>query len=165
MIKTKFFATIKHLMLFAFILFWLIHIFPIPVRIEAPAIEIMLNDDGHFYERVVRINGWYRINLFSHHRFNGQIEISGYPKTFYDMERLLLHRNAFARGRFDLMFYAGQRFSVLYTRWVFNDAAIMLPDENGHLNSSTSPFVVLHKLCRLEAMDVLNIFGHVSPKD
>ncbi len=60
----------------------LLLIVPIPIDIEAPALEIRYADPSHLEERTVYIRGWFSLNaILGWHSFRGTIRVSGHPVT------------------------------------------------------------------------------------
>jgi len=141
---------------------------PIPISIEATALEIMLNDPDHLIERTVTINGRYRIGLFApYRRFRSSIKILGL--TYGEMDTIRLHRNPHGGHRFALMFYKtdsppfpggfGNPSGVIYPSLFFRQATI-IASYNGILSSHYSPLIVLNATCRDDAIMRLPFRGY-----
>jgi len=157
----------------------LLLIVPIPINIEAPALEIMYADPSHIEERTVAIRGWFSFNVIvGRHSFRGTIAISGYPETDSDLLfPVRLHYRPFERWnlwgtRDDLLFYVDGReltplssspikvyipdvFGVIHTTPFFRQTMINVRNDDRPLSLSESPVIVLNAATRADALLVL----------
>jgi len=159
----------------------LLLIVPIPINIEAPALEIMYADPSHMEERTVRIQGWFNFNIIVRwHDFRGTITISGYPETIsaHGLSPMRLHAEPSERWslwgtRSDLLFYtdviewvttpgnipmkAPRRvvFGAIYATPFFGQAMINVRHGDRPWSLSESPVIVLNARTREDAREVL----------
>ena len=162
------------------VLFLLAANVPIPVNRTVPALEICVLDLDHVIERTVTINGRWHFDPFAlgrNHRFEGRIEISGYPETFnelaYPMEMRRLRQRPFRYitsvwYRDDLYHPYGIRTERLYTGMLFHQAFFdiiewgeRIEHEDGssgrHGTSGMgTPFIVLNATTRDQAIRIVN---------
>ena len=155
-----------------FALFILSHIVPVPIRINAPAYEVILNDPYHSVERQVVIRGWYWFRIISRYDvFRGTIEISGYPQSYGANLRVVIpwQRNQLAGTRAVVIWYFGNEdlfhtqpivYSVLYTFTMFRELIIQVTDHGlGIYSSHDSPHIVLNAPSSQLAWErVLNVY-------
>ena len=63
----------------------LVHILPFPINKQFETFEIKLDDDMYMDECTVTIKGKYYINFFTRDKFVGNIHVSKYPLTEWEM--------------------------------------------------------------------------------
>jgi len=167
--------------IFAFVgVIALLLIVPIPINIEAPALEIMYADPSHMEERIVTIRGWFGFNVMvGWHGFTGTIEISGYPED--DSLLLFSSLRLFPRSserwslwgtRAALLFYVGGQDStsmpttrskpyqtgvlgMIYATPFFRQPMLIMRNDNRAWSPTESPVIVLNANTREEALLVL----------
>ncbi|MCL2415693.1 MAG: hypothetical protein FWD01_02665 [Defluviitaleaceae bacterium] len=154
------------------IIFLIIINVPFPIRIETVALEIKLDDPDYLQERIVIIQGWYRINVFvSHHEFRGKIEISGYPQTQREMHNLGLSPVHIIGGgsrtgfRFGLMFYVADEgqsiyepnppFGLVHARLFMRELLIVVNDDDFGMSQTFSPVIAVGADSREDAINRL----------
>ena len=132
----------------------LVHILPFPINKQFETFEIKLNDDMYMDECTVTIKGKYYINFFTRDKFVGNIHVSKYPLTEWEMDSIIITSSMRDQSaplhyekrvynehtkRSDLKIYM---FGHLITKRFFYNMAIAILEHHEYTDNSKRPYGV-----------------------
>ncbi len=163
----------------------LVHILPFPINKQFETVEFRLEDDTYIEERTVTIQGRYYFRLFTKDKFVGQITVSSYPLTQWEMDSLKVTGSLKDIDHADLSYnqklyneetsrwkYEFYKFGSLISNRFFNKIVIALysnpeyPDNTqrpygvgGGWGTASGLFIVPSAKTRDEAVEKINEWG------